>query len=195
MAVIEGLGNVAPPLVDIRIDDSAMACLTDIAIERNRHRGYSFSSLQWKRGSCSNPILVGLVGEYAVEQYFKRAGLQCSIVDSSLNNGDNGIDFVFAGVTYQIKTSEAIYNTCLVRRICERHSIKPLACDRFVFCKWRIGDEYCSIRGWCDKQAVLRSKIEKSKRGDWWNNAVEAKQLDRISNLVLLAAMEVANGE
>ncbi len=195
MAVTEGIGNVAPSLVDIKIDASAIACLKEIAVERDRHRGYGSSSLQWKRGSCSNPILVGLVGEYAVEQYLKRAGLRCSIVDSSLNEGDNGIDFVFAGVTYQVKTSEGIYGTCLVRRICERHSIRPLASDRFVFCKWRIRDDYCSIRGWCDKQTVLRSKLEKSKRGDWWNNAVESKQLDRISNLALLAAMEVSNGE
>jgi len=112
MATVEGKGLVPPKMVPVQIDGSELHYLQHVADQRDKHRNYKGSSSLWRRGSTANPILMGLVGEYAFQEYLRTRGIKVAVVDDRLNNGDGGKDAVIAGVSYQIKTSGKSYQTC-----------------------------------------------------------------------------------
>lgn len=194
MAVIEGQGMAAPNPIKVAIKQAEIRHLELIASQRNKHRGYTRSNSSWKRGSIDNPILMGLVGEYAFQLFLKGRGITASVVDDSLNDGDGGKDAVIAGVTYQVKTSGKLFKTLLVRRINESKTLVPHVCDRFVFCKWSPGDKFCLIRGWCEREAVTtRGTIKQGKTGKWRNNELDDRYLLNMQSLALLIKQEIDN--
>lgn len=195
MAVVEGKGVVPPSLVSIAISSAAIRFLEQVAKDRDQHRNYRNSNSAWKRGSTSNPILMGLVGEYAFQEFLKKRGVKASVVDDALNNGDGGKDAIIGGVSYQIKTSGKSYRSCLIRRVSESKKIVAHTSDRFVFCRWFYGDKYCDIRGWCGRESIVElGKFCKGKRGGWFNNEIEDKHFDSMANLVMLIKQEITNG-
>ena len=193
--IVEGKGRVAPSPVKVLITRTDVAVLSYEAERRNAHRSYASQFSTWKRGLTANPVLVGMVGELAIERKLKDLGVNCSVIDFSLNNGDGGKDAEIAGVAYQIKTSTKTYSTCLVRRVSETGKLLPLVADRFVFCRWNIGDKYCDIRGWCDRSQLRKSEHGKSKRGKWFNLEVSDCELHAFADLVKLVRMEASNGQ
>lgn len=195
MATVEGRGMVAPTPVRIPITQLDIRWLERVANKRDKHRGYGRSSSQWKRGSCSDPILVGLVGEFAFERLLRTRQLPGKVVDDSLNDGDGGKDAEICGVTYQVKTSQKIYPTCLIRRVSEQKRLLSLVADRFVFCAWSPGDSGCWLRGWCDQETVIENgKLRPSKRGNWHNTELDHCRLLPMSDLVMLIKQEIELG-
>lgn len=195
MAIVEGRGVVPPGLVPIAISSADIRFLEQVAKDRDRHRDYSRSASTWKRGSTSNPILMGLVGEYAFQEFLRRKGVKASVVDDALNNGDGGKDAIIGGVSYQIKTSGKLYRSCLIRRVNESKRIVAHTSDRFVFCKWSYGDKYCDIRGWCERESIVElGKFCKGKRGGWFNNEIEDIHFNSMANLAMLIKQEITNG-
>lgn len=194
MATIEGKGLVPPKPVAVRIEASALNYLKGVAERRSRHRGYEASSSSWRRGSTENPILVGLVGEYAFQEFLRSRGIRASVVDEALNNGDGGRDALIAGVSYQVKTSGKAYKTCLVRRVSESKRIVPHVCDRFVFCRWSYGELSCDLRGWCGREKVVElGRLKKSKTGaSWFNNELDEIHFSSMANLALLIKQELS---
>jgi len=191
MSVVEGKGRVAPKSVQIPIGGSELYFLRDVAAKRDSHRRYKSSASLWKRGLCSNPILTGLVGEYAFERFLCSRGVKTTVVDDRLNNGDGGKDAVIHGVAYQIKTSGKAYSTCLIRRVNESSRLMRHVCERFVFCRWQDGDKFCDLRGWCSVETVLEcSKFCKGKRGGWFNNEIEDVHFEPMNDLALLIKQE-----
>jgi len=196
MSVVEGKGKVAPKVVRVPIGGSELYFLRDVAVKRDAHRAYKSSASTWKRGLCGNPILTGLVGEYAFEQFLRSRGIQTSVVDDRLNNGDGGKDAVIFGVSYQIKTSGRSYSTCLIRRVNESKRIMPHVCNRFVFCRWDDGDKYCDLRGWCTRDTIVeQGRFCKGKRGSWFNNEIEDIYFNSMSDLAMLVRQEASDGE
>jgi len=195
MATVEGKGLVPPKMVSVQIDGSELYYLQHVADQRDKHRNYKGSSSLWRRGSTANPILMGLVGEYAFQEYLRTRGIKVAVVDDRLNNGDGGKDAVIAGVSYQIKTSGKAYQTCLVRRINEAKRIVPHVCDRFVFCRWSYGDQFCDLRGWCDRDTVVElGKLRKGKTGgSWFNNEIADVYFNSMANLALLIKQELSD--
>lgn len=196
MATIEGKGVVSPRPISIAIESSEMRFLARIAKDRDAHRGYRQSRSAWQQGSTADPILMGLVGEYAFQKFLRSRGARATVVDDSLNSGDGGIDATVYGVSYQIKTSAKSYGTCLVRRVSESKRIVPHVCDRFVFCRWGYGERHCDLRGWCEKKTVIElGKFCKGKRGRWFNNEIEDIHFSSMANLALLVQQEARNGK
>ena len=192
--IVEGKGAVEPRPARVRITNSDLAVLRCEADRRNRHRSYSSSASQWSRGLASNPILIGMVGELAIETFLQSRGIKCSVLDFSLSDGDGGKDAVIAGVSYQVKTSAKSYDTCLVRRVVSGGRVHGLVSDRYVFCRWEVGDSHCDIRGWCDRKTLLTSSRHvKSKRGDWFNLEMPAKHFLSVESLASLIRQEAAN--
>jgi hypothetical protein len=193
--IVEGKGLVPPKPVHVAIDGSELYYLQHIASQRDKHRGYRSSSSLWRRGSTDNPILMGLVGEYAFQEYLRSRGIKTSVVDERLNNGDGGLDAMIAGVSYQIKTSGKSYPTCLIRRINESKRIVPHVCDRFVFCRWSYGDRFCDLRGWCERDVVVElGKIRRGKKGgEWFNNEIDHVHFSSIPNLAMLIKQELSD--
>jgi len=197
MTVSEGRGIVAPKPVCVAIDGSELYYLQHIASERDKHRGYRSSSSLWRQGSTQNPILMGLVGEYAFQEFLRTRGVKTTVVDDRLNNGDGGKDAIVAGVSYQIKTSGKSYATCLIRRVNESKRIVPHVCDRFIFCRWNYGDRYCDLRGWCDRETVVElGRLCKGKRGGtWFNNEIEDVHFQPMNDLAMLIKQELNDVE
>jgi hypothetical protein len=197
MSVVEGKGMVPPKPVLVSIGGSELYFLQHVASERDKHRQYRSSSSIWRRGSTADPILMGLVGEYAVQEYLRVNGIKANIVDDRLNDGDGGKDATIAGVSYQIKTSGKSYPTCLIRRINEAKRIVPHVCDRFIFCRWSYGDRYCDLRGWCSRESVVElGRLNKGKRGGgWFNNEIDHIHFHSMSSLAMLIKQELGDGE
>lgn len=195
MAVVEGRGVVPPGLVSIAISSADIRFLEQVAKDRDRHRNYGNATSAWKRGSTSNPILMGLVGEYAFQEFLKSRGVKSFVVDDALNNGDGGKDAIIGGVSYQIKTSGKSYRSCLIRRVNESKRIVAHTSDRFVFCRWSYGDKHCDIRGWCERESIVElGKFCKGKRGGWFNNEIEDIHFNSMANLAMLIKQEITNG-
>lgn len=181
----EGRGRVAPSPIQIKVQPADMRWLTEVAMRRDEHRGYSMSRDSWKRGMVSNPTLIGMVGEFAIERFLLRRGIASSFVDDRLNNGDGGVDGEIHGITYQVKTAQRLYSTCLVRRVNGR-GVRPLVADRFIFACWKNGDAVCLLRGWCTKSDVRRySSRIKSTRGEHHNLEMPACELSPMGRLIL----------
>lgn len=194
MAKIEGKGLVAPKAIAVSLSRNEISVIQSAAFDRDAHRGYATSRSQWKRGSTSNPILLGMVGEYALQKYLRCNGVAASVLDCKLNDGDGGKDATIAGVSYQVKTSGKSYSTCLIRRINESSRIVPHVSDRFVFCRWHYGDSHCDLRGWCSRETVIElGKLKKGKRGQWWNNEIDHIYFDSMKNLLLLIKQELSD--
>lgn len=191
MAIIEGIGQAAPNPVCVRLTISELLFLEQAAFLRDRHRQYRNSTSGWKRGSTPNPIMMGLVGEYAFQKFLGNRGITASVVDTSLNNGDDGKDAIIAGVSYQIKTSAKSFAICLVRRVGESKKIVPHSSDRFVFCRWNYGEMICDLRGWCDRRAIREhGHLRRGKTGNWFNNEIDSKHFVSMNNLVALIKQE-----
>lgn len=197
MAIREGKGLVPPTVVRVRIDSSALNTLKCIADDREKHRNYKGAVSKWRRGSTANAILIGLVGEFAFQEFLRKRGIKCVVVDDSLNNGDGGRDAVIAGVSYQVKTSQRAYDSCLVRRVNEAKQIVPHVCERFVFCSWASGEEFCDLRGWCHRKTIREfSKLEKSKTGGkWFNDKIDIVHFSSMADLAALIKQELSSVE
>jgi hypothetical protein len=195
MTTIEGKGLVPPSVVRVQIDNTTLRHLQQIADQREKHRNYKNASGKWRRGSTANAILIGLVGEYAFQEFLRKRGIKAAVVDDRLNDGDGGRDAVIGSVSYQIKTSQRAYDTCLVRRVNQAKQIVPHVCDRFVFCRWAYGDEFCDLRGWCNRETILeKGRFQKGKKGgDWFNNEINVRHFESMANLVLLIKQESGN--
>lgn len=195
MTTIEGKGLVPPSVARVQIDSTILRHLQQIADQREKHRNYKNACSKWRQGSTTNAILIGLVGEYAFQEFLRKRGIKVAVVDDRLNDGDGGRDALIAGISYQIKTSQRAFETCLIRRVNHAKQIVPHVCDRFVFCKWTSGDEFCELRGWCNRQTILEmGKFQKGKRGgDWFNNEINVRHFDSMANLVLLIKQESSN--
>lgn len=191
MVTIEGRGLVSPSPAFVPIDKHDLNTLREIAAKRDQHRNYANANSTWARGLRANPILVGLVGELAIERFFGWKGLKTRVVDPELNDGDGGKDALIHGKKYQIKTSGGRYETCLVRRCTETGRMLPLVADRFIFCSWSEHDVNCEIIGWCKSSTLTTfGKHEKAKRGSHWNIAVPTCRLLAISDLPTLIKQE-----
>lgn len=193
MVVREGRGVVEPTAVEVPFGSCELEHLTEVASARNSHRGYSNSSSAWKRGSASNPVLIGLAGEWAFQRFLSARRIKAPVVDDSLHNGDGGIDASVAGRTYQVKTSQKCFPSLLVRRVL-KGTLKPLVSDRFVFCQWMEGQEFVRLRGWCAKGVMLtRGKLAKGRRGngEWFNTELNASELIPMEDLAILIKEEL----
>lgn len=196
MPIVEGRGLVPPRPVAVAVSRVDLSYLRAVAAKRDAHRRYGSSGSTWKRGLSSNPILTGLVGEFAFSQYLQSRGIRATVVDERLNNGDGGKDAVICGIAYQIKTSAKSYSTCLVRRVGESKRIMPHVCERFVFCRWAEPDAKCDLRGWCTKETIVElGKFCKGKRGDWFNNEIEDIHFSSMSDLAMLIKQESEGGK
>lgn len=194
MVVKEGVGLAPPAPIKWTLAPSSVRELEQIARDRSSHRRYGYSRSTWKQGSCSNPILVGLVGELATQELLSsRLKQQVTIVNDKLNNGDGGIDLKIFGCLYQIKTSQKIYASVLVRRIDSRRKITKHTCERYVFCAWKPGEDYCWIIGWCTSDTLREHGIirhPKVANADWWNVELDRSRLDSINSLVRQIKLE-----
>lgn len=197
MSIVEGEGLVAPKPVLVAIGGSELYSLQHAASQRDKHRQYRSSASLWRRGSTADPILMGMVGEYAFQEYLRKNGIRASVVDDRLNDGDGGRDATIAGVSYQVKASGKSYPTCLIRRINEAKRIVPHVCERFVFCRWSYGDRYCDLRGWCSRETVVEmSRLNKGKRGGgWFNNEINHIYFESMGSLAMLIKQELDNGK
>ena len=196
MVVIEGKGIVRPNPIRVAFSKADLNLLSDIAERREQHRGYSRSKSKWKSGSTGNPILCGLVGEFAFQEFLRRRGVKTSIVDDSLNSGDGGIDGRICGKTYQVKTSRRAFQTCLVRRVGEGRNLIPLAANRFVFCCWNGVSLHCDLRGWCERPQIRKhGQLKKARvRGATWRNTeVHEHWLLPMQSLAVLIKQELSN--
>lgn len=186
MVAREG-GVCAPAPVKIPVNQYDVRYLTRIGEERDARRTeYRSSRSKWKQGSCSNPVLIGLMGEYGTQVFLsRRIGTPVKIVDDTLNNGDGGTDLKLFGLTYQIKTSQGVYDSVLVRRIDDRGRMVSM-CDRYVFCVWKPGDVVCLLLGWCDGDTLRDNgtiQRPKSAGGKWWNLELATRHLQSMDCL------------
>lgn len=196
MPIVEGKGLVPPRPVSIPVSTADLSYLRAIASKRDAHRRYGNSSSTWKRGLANNPILIGLVGEFAFSQYLQSRGIRASVVDERLSNGDGGKDAVICDTAYQIKTSAKAYSACLVRRVNESKRLVPHVCDRFVFCRWSDPEPKCDLRGWCDKDTIVElGKFRKGKRGNWFNSEIEDIHFLSMADLAMLIKQESESGK
>lgn len=186
--IAEGKGIVAPPPVVIKLSRGDLNYLERLAKERKNHRSYSSFRSTWKNGVITDAVMVGMVGEYSVLRYLNSKRLRVSNDMEELNSGDGGIDFVFAGRKYQIKTRVSKRNR-FVRRVTDRGILDPIVCDRFVFCSFDSRST-CTIDGWCDSEVVVDSRFSMSPRGRWFNANIQDEKLEPMTDLVLLMGME-----
>lgn len=194
MASREGQGLVAPKPVKVQLTSAELRLLETKAAERDSHRGYTASNSRWKQGSVQNPILIGSVGEAALQSFLSsRLKQQITVFDDSLNNGDGGIDVAVFGVRYQVKTSRRRYETVLVRRIDGRKKLVAHASQRYVFCAWNPGELLCWLCGWCSSETLRergRLRIGRSANADWWNVELETCWLESMDSLVRQMKLE-----
>lgn len=189
--IAEGRGATSPRPVTIKLNGGELVYLEQLSKERKLHRAYSSFRSTWKNGVITDAVMVGMVGEYVVASYMESKKLRISNDMDQLNSGDGGIDFVFAGHKYQIKTRVSKRNR-FVRRVTDRGMLEPIVCDRFIFCSFD-SKSTCEIDGWCDTDVVLGSRFSRSPRGDWWNANIPDERLEPMSDLVLLMGMEVSD--
>lgn len=186
--IAEGKGIAAPSPACIKLNGGELVYIEDVARRRKSHRRYASFRSPWKNGVITDPVMVGMVGEYSVASFLERRKLRIKSDIEELNSGDGGVDFEFAGQRYQIKTRVSRRNR-FVRRVSENGRLQPVVCDRFIFCSFD-SKSTCLIDGWCSADVVIHSKFSKSERGDWWNTNIEDKHLEPMADLVLLMQME-----
>jgi hypothetical protein len=194
--IIEGIGRVAPTPKRVSLSNCDLIYCREISDSRNKHRGYKSSESQWKNGICDDPVFIGTVGELALQKYLACNGLNCRIVNEDLNNGDFGIDFVWCGCKYQVKTVLNIdRENILVRRSKTNRTIDSHSASRFVFCQFSGKDKTAAILGWCNRETVVNSKYEKSPIRDagWFNNVIDRRSLLPIADLLRLMRQEANN--
>lgn len=188
--IAEGKGIAAPNPVRIKLTGGDLVYLERIASKRKRHRAYSSSRSAWKNGVIKDSVMVGVAGEHAITMYLSQRKIIVSTDMETLNSGDGGIDFEFAGKSYQVKTRISTRNR-FVRRVNEQGMLQPIVCDRFVFCSFD-SKSVVLIDGWCISDVVIDSHFSKSARGNWWNTNIQDESLEPLSDLVLLMGMEAS---
>lgn len=194
MTVIEGRGAVAPSPVTMPIDASELRVLYAEAKRRYEFRQYGNRPDVWGKGLITKavvvdlvgeqvkpgvlPILIGLVGEYAVGRYIIRAfpGSTPPVDLDLLINGDGGRDFRVYGFSLDIKTRKRDYSENLVRQ----YSAKA---DAFVFCEWQL-NAVVKLVGWQYRDAVRRWDLHSGFGGKHMNHSAPDDALLPLSRLV-----------
>lgn len=173
---IEGKGNVCPKPESIMVPDFVHRSLSQIAEERNSFRGYSTGNTVWKRGLTGNPILKGLLGEWALCTHLRSCGVSPQWEPSLMVCGDDGKDVCAGGYSIQVKTGKN-----LIRRVDSAKRLLPIVCDIYCFAEIK-SDSLVVLNGWIFSDFLSRCRYQKSRFGHY-NLEVSDLDLEPISRL------------
>ena len=186
--LVEGVGLKAPAPVKVSMMPEEYDVLRDAAAQRAAYRGYARRQDAWGRGFIRDPILVGLVGEYANCKFLSRRGFPCEVDLTLRPYGDGGRDIVVAGLRLEVKTRrKGLGQRSFVKRF-DRGRILPIRCDAFVFAEWN--DEppiHCPLLlGWIWAPAARRECFERSPiaKASHWNLKVRDVALLPMSRFI-----------
>ena len=194
----------APAPAFVTVDDHARRQLARIARERSEFRRYSHGKSPWKRGlladnNASGPamgldlnkaervIFVGLLGEWAVQQYINnRFRRPVASVDwANRQGGDRGVDVSAVGVSLQVKTRTGNYGRTLIRRVDDRRTLQAMQFDIVVSCQSTTPDRVLLL-GWLRRKDLYTKKIARTTLNvdrPWWNIDVLDADLRTIRSL------------
>lgn len=185
--LIEGRGKIPPTPEIVHLTATDIEIVADVAAKRNQYRGYARRQDSWGRGSISDPVFVGLLGEHAVALFLNRRASCHLAIDSELRPfGDGGIDLTTDGLVFSIKTRQSASRSNLFRRVDGRKNLRALRGDFHVFCR-RESDREIWILGWIDSSTmrqVARHVPGIAKNADWWNLDVDDAELTPMCRLV-----------
>jgi len=193
---VEGQGRVAPRPVEIHFKVAEREAVYRQHQSISQYRGYDKERPGWRKGYNQNAGGVGLMGEYALAQFFRRHGIPCE-VDTQLHpKGDGGKDFVIYGKHLQVKTSTGFYETQLNRRIDDQGNLVALKADLVAFSVFPSDGLIVYLLGWVSKDKLEDSSaLAKARRKDakHWNNEYPTNALEPMNRLVayLRSAKEV----
>lgn len=191
--ITEGIGQHAPMKVRVPLGYQATRQCFLLAQERSQHRGYSGGNA-WQQGIKQSdreipgygvlqraevPIFVGIMGEYAAQQYLLSRIPGNVGFDTTLNDtGDFGVDLKAFGLTMQVKTRQRDSGENLVKD--NRYAKAASAC---VFAEW-TGEPVASVflLGWLWTAEVVNRDTVPGAR-DWNNFAVPDSELLPMSRL------------
>lgn len=195
--LVEGVGVVAPQKVSFVLTEAELFALFGCAKDRARHRDYGSRDDKWGRGikggltvggigelsQQERPIFIGLLGEYATQQYIDRRfpTAKCVVDTSLLESGDFGVDLQAFGLKMQIKTRQGSSGANLVRRTNNRGKELPIKPHAFVFAEWNGGLTVYLV-GWTWARAVREKDLVESV-GEWKNASITDSELLPMSRL------------
>jgi hypothetical protein len=187
--ITEGIGQHAPAAVRVKLSGETILACYRLAQERATHRNYSGRSDAWGQGIKAArelpllgmvsqdvlPILVGIVGEYAVkcELVNKLAGVTLNAT------GDFGVDLKAFGLTMQVKTRQRDSGENLVRV-----NAAATAARAFCFVEWLMEPmSQVNLLGWCWTTNVVARTPTPSFNGKWKNYVVPDAELLPMNRL------------
>lgn len=191
MAVVEGLGLVAPTAIPVTQIDGNDICQV-IALGRTRalFRGYEYSPDSWKRGAFANAekaIIMGCIGELAFARW-TNAQLGREVLKPEfrlMQNGDPGWDFNVNGLTIDVKSvgdGPDGKKPLLVRRI-HKEKLVPLKAHVYVMVSvFTIERPY--LLGWCSRQRMTELKPSPICPDDWSNVVMPRVGLEKMNRLL-----------
>lgn len=189
MTLREGSGMVSPAPVTVELTPPELRWLKEVAVARERRRGYQLSYTTWKQGIISLPTFVGLVGEHALCLFLnRRLRLSLSVNADDMPGGDGDVDLLVHRVALQVKT-----RTCrrdvLVRRCTDDGRLLPLNWHACVSATWerRPDEEPLTVflDGWVRKSALLeQGHYALGRAGPWRNLELADVQLESMNDLV-----------
>jgi hypothetical protein len=173
---VESVGIVAPKPVVIDIPNSARESLAKIAEARGIHRRYASRLDQWGRGLTSDPILKGLLGEFALVFHLTSHGLRPYWSYIFHQEGDAGIDVECNGIKIQVKTG-----IIAIRKFDANKRLIQNTCD--IACFATLAGRSVRLIGWTWIHNMDR--IERSKYKHW-NIVTHLRALEPMHRMVRL---------
>lgn len=197
--ITEGIGQVAPQQVPIRMTQNELFNVYHLSKERADFRQYKNRNNAWSQGCKGSmmipgigeltpdvrPIFVGTLGEYAAKRYLNSGRFNCRVeLDTSLNQaGDYGVDLQSNGLKIQVKTRQSEQFSTLVKRT-SYGRLLSIPVHAFLFCEW-TGGSVVSLLGWCPGDVVGKKPLVDSFNCQWHNaviDDVDLKPIDRLKD-------------
>lgn len=197
----EGIGTHAPSKQRLGMSPKELRFFMEAARKRATHRSYRNQG-QWGKGLVGplnlpgigsvkqeeRSIFVGLLGEYATQQYIDRRfpEAKCVVDTSLLPHGDFGVDLKPFGLKIDVKTREFKANADNVNRIKrtdERGNPLPVHPHAFLFTEWdHESPTSVYLLGWVWSAFVAELPLMPSV-GKWMNACVFDSQLLPMSGM------------
>lgn len=172
--MVEGMGLVEPTPIRVPYTPTCYEAYRRESEKRQTFRQYGIRKDKWGRGFVTDPVLVGLMGEWAACQWLSpRIGVGIQ-PDTRLHRlGDGGKDIEVFGRSIDVKTMALGRITvrrkeALFRRISADGRMIALPSDYYVVA--RLTDTtVVDLVGWLHRKDVLLGALERSPVGDHWN--------------------------
>lgn len=167
----EGSPMTPPRSIEVYVPSGVLAEYQQAADRRREDRGYDSRSDQWGKGLVDDPIVCGLVGEYAAATVLNAANLGLSLTVDLIDRptGDGGQDFNIVGKTVQVKTRFK-RGLLLIRRETENGRLLPINWHVCIFCTWTPEQKnLATVDGWIHEEQVGKLPFRPARKGKHMN--------------------------